>query len=412
MDQVALLAPASRNSSPSTSPDIAGGNPVTPATVLTPPASAIGHQVKALPDLISARAIERHVANLSPVEMYREVFEFDLSGQRVHESRPRVVADLQRDGWRVETSERWLFGWEVVLVSPDSEVLLVSASPENVFGCAFTRDSDRSVELVRRVERVAGRLSGKRSRKGEVAVRFWYLGSDGPSSYVRRVRCEAWEEIEPNYPAGAKDLARLMGMRRPYERGHFVFWHGPAGTGKTTAVRALIRSWRDMDPEVITDPDVFLENPEYMNELLVEPTSKRAGGGRRTRRGRLLILEDAPELMQAEQGSSSRATLAKLLNATDGILRDELHLVVLATTHERTRVPGSALTRPGRCLQVLEFPRFDRKQAAKWIEGRKQPPANDMRDASLAELYQREVLDAPAPHRQEPMGFAGRASRV
>ena len=146
-----------------------------------------------------------------------------------------------------------------------------------------------------------------------------------------------------------------------------------------------------------------------MSEPLVEPTAKSAGGGRRTRRGRVLILEDAPELMQGDRSSAARPTLAKLLNLKDGILRHELRLVILATTHERSNVPGSALTRAGRCLQVLEFPRLDAQQTASWLGKRKQDSAGGLHDASLAELYARMSPDSPAAFQPgTQMGFAAR----
>lgn len=376
-----------------------------------PIVSGIVHETKGLPDFFICRALERLTHRQAPLQIAHTVTSFDLSGDRVTRVRKRLLERLLHEGWKVEISEQWEFGWEAVFAAEHGDVLHTRISVEDVLACAFSRTNERANEIVRLVEQVARGLSARRSGGGHVAVRFWYLGERGPASYVRRVQCPRWDEIASNYPAGAPQIAPLMALHKPHHRGHFVFWHGPAGTGKTSAVRALIREWRDMDAEVITDPDAFLQSPEYLNELVIDPTEKSAGGGKRTRRGRLLILEDAPELMQGEQGSAARSTLAKLLNISDGILRHELRLVILATTHERSSVPASALTRPGRCLQVLEFPRLDADQTARWLEQRRQQSPCDLHDASLAELFARVGPDGlPAFQPSSSIGFAARGS--
>lgn len=70
--------------------------------------------------------------------------------------------------------------------------------------------------------------------------------------------------------------------------------HGPPGTGKTTAVRALSRVWRPWyELLVVLDPENLFASPSYLMELASVTTRKRAG------RWRCLLLEDCDELVRA-----------------------------------------------------------------------------------------------------------------
>ena len=76
------------------------------------------------------------------------------------------------------------------------------------------------------------------------SLRTWYTGSHDPMSQVRPIAAPTWESIERNYPAATRaPLGELHRLVRPARLGKLVLWHGPPGTGKTTALRSLFRSW-------------------------------------------------------------------------------------------------------------------------------------------------------------------------
>jgi len=100
-------------------------------------------------------------------------------------------------------------------------------------------------------------------------------------------------------------------------------------------------------------------------------------------RWNLLVVEDADELLRADARSASGQALSRLLNLADGFIGQGLDVLILLSTNERLGGLHPAVSRPGRCLSEIQFPRFSQQEAASWL-GRELP--TDVADASLAEL--------------------------
>jgi hypothetical protein len=248
-------------------------------------------------------------------------------------------------------------------------------------------------------------------------IRFWYHTPRGATAIARRISVPDWRELRANYASTTIDqLAPLMDGWRPTESGRLLRWHGPPGTGKTYALRALTWQWREWcEAHYIIDPErLFSERPDYMLEVLLntddgldeldfDEPEQPDGSEARSRPWRLLILEDTGELLAADAKEREGQGLSRLLNLVDGLIGQGLRVVVLVTGNEPLRRLHPAISRPGRCAAIVEFRAFSSSEACEWLEDR---GADQVLSAggTLAELYA--SLDG---HRRKPepaLGFA------
>jgi len=224
----------------------------------------------------------------------------------------------------------------------------------------------------------------------QTRLRTWLHSSHGPASMGQVIDTPTWSEIGRNYPPRVRaQLADLMAMSAPAEGGRLVLWHGPPGTGKTTAIRALAREWRDWcDVDYIADPERLFGTPEYLFEVFLGdrhppflPDEERLP---RSERWRVIVAEDSDEYLRSDVRAAKNGALGRILNLTDGILGQGSRTLVLLTTNEDVGQLDPALVRPGRCLSRLAFETFTPDEAREWLpEGSRGPD----RPTTLAELY-------------------------
>ncbi len=280
-------------------------------------------------------------------------------------------------------------------VLPDVEVLRVVARSENQrnfdmlmrgaewwgmvdAGPGFARFEIGAPSLERATE-ICGLLAEKFETRGVAEglteLRVCTLGDTGSCDF----RDVDWNEIEGNYPNETRRaMGQLIGMSSDDVRsagGRVVILHGPPGTGKTWAMRALLTSWKSWaEGAVVLDPEVLFDDPMYMLRV------SRSGVGKSSR---VVVIEDADHIV--ERQGTRPMSISRLLNITDGVVGAANNSILLITTNSAPEELDRALLRPGRCLATVEFSPFDARAAQARLGAHHVVNG----PLTLAEIYQR-----------------------
>lgn len=225
-------------------------------------------------------------------------------------------------------------------------------------------------------------------------IGLWRQTARGEAIRERRsIDIRKWDNLSTNYtPHVQKVLGELSSLKPADIDGRILLMWGPAGTGKTTFLRAISHEWRDWASlEYVIDPDRFLNDGDYMTQVLIDNDYEYDHDTDKTltdNRWRLLVLEDAGELIKADAKRTAGQSLSRLLNMTDGILGEGRNLILAITTNDDISSLHPAVIRPGRCLAQAEIPAFTREEAENWLGHAHSSKFHEIGDkATLAELF-------------------------
>jgi hypothetical protein len=267
--------------------------------------------------------------------------------------------------------------FEAVLRLGERTVALIDSGNGHV-GVEVAGDDFPAVERALRTLRDG--LAATPPPRGTVSVAFWIQDQYGGEVRHREIRAPGFEEISGNYSAPVRSaLTQVVEACEP-ESGRLIIWRGAPGTGKSHALRALARAWAPWcSAHFIVDAhDLFAHGGKYILDVL-------AWDGDDSDRWRLIILEDAGELISGDSRAGDQA-VSRLLNIADGLLGQGTRTVILVTTNESVLRLHPAARRPGRCLADLEFLPLSPDEANAWLAARGIERRVD-RPTPIAELF-------------------------
>lgn len=294
---------------------------------------------------------------------------------------------VQTDAW--ESND---IGW---LLRHDAETLSL-VTLRNGFATVDTASNDMTLSRDLTAQ-LLDRIRDYDRDETVTPVTFWCLDQHNraPLAIRRTIETMRWAEIAENYAQDCREkMEQLLELDDcPQER--MILWHGPTGTGKTHALRALAREWSEWcNVAFISDPEEFIGgsgrySPSYLFRVCrdARPTVQSA-------RSVLIVLEDSGELMSGHAREQAGQGLSRLLNLTDGMLGQGLKVMVLITTNEPLGSLHPAAVRPGRLLAEIEFGPLPVGQANHWLE-RHRSTVRIAESKTLAELYATAARERP-----------------
>lgn len=162
-----------------------------------------------------------------------------------------------------------------------------------------------------------------------------------------------------------------------------VLLHGMPGTGKTTYIRHLAGVVRKKMIFIPPDLAPQIASPEFLSLMVDNPNS-------------ILVIEDAENVIR-DRMNDENLSVANLLNISDGLLSDCLHLQIICTFNTDISRIDKALLRKGRIIAKYEFKPLAQHKA-RLIAAGSGRASIITRDMTLAEIYNSSEPDyVPVP---------------
>lgn len=214
--------------------------------------------------------------------------------------------------------------------------------------------------------------------KEKSALVKWIFSSGRGSESKTFTIHKDWEISREFYPWINTDLQTYY-KKFVESKSQILVLYGPPGTGKTSFIRDLIcetgmNSFISYDLKILTSDSMFVE---YLTDKNYDA----------------IVVEDADELLSSNRGDHNKV-IAKILNISDGLIKLPSKKLIFTTNLTKIQEIDSAIIRPGRCFDVMEFRNLTPDEAVDLSDHLEVPfnpdPAKKM--YSLAEIFYQKTI--------------------
>jgi len=214
----------------------------------------------------------------------------------------------------------------------------------------------------------------------------WYYMNNGRSECENlklNIDCQPCDEM---YPFLKGETLREYYDRYNKSKASILILQGPPGTGKTTFIRGLLSHLNKS--AIITYDDNIIKSDNIFTEFITGDID-------------YIIFEDADAFLSSR--NTGNTTMHRFLNIGDGLVSRPNKKLIFTTNLESISDIDSALTREGRCFDILEFDSLSVEQANKFVESQNIDVDLKGEKFTIAEIYNSKKYKKEKPDRK--IGF-------
>jgi hypothetical protein len=163
---------------------------------------------------------------------------------------------------------------------------------------------------------------------------------------------------------------------------------GPPGTGKTTFIRGLLAY--SNSSAIVTYDAAILERDNLFARFIEDDAN-------------IMVLEDSDNFLKAR--SDGNTMMHRFLNVGDGLVTTKGKKLIFSTNLPSIRDVDSALIRPGRCFDILNFDNLTHNQAEKLAEKINVELDGVREKWTIAEIFNKQIENSVAKKIGTKMGF-------
>ena len=200
----------------------------------------------------------------------------------------------------------------------------------------------------------------------------WVYGGDGQSVNVPlnrdRLPCDEM------YPFLKGETLESYYDRYMASSANILLLIGPPGTGKTTFIRGLLAHTNSS--AIVSYDGAILDKDGFFARFIESDDN-------------VMVLEDSDAFLKPR--SDGNTMMHRFLNVGDGLVTTKGKKMIFSTNLPSIRDIDSALTRPGRCFDIVEFKTlslFDAKKLAEKLGGTvPERKGGEVVEFSIAEIF-------------------------